>query len=214
MASQGDTWIEESDVVPMFPTLVWKIQVRPEVQREIGAGIRAALEALRNDLPRVEPGHGWQSSPNLHQRPELQELIRCIDKSALSVLRFLKIGYDAIEITACWANVLAMGGAHKRHAHPNNFLSGVYYAKTSAGSDAINFHDPRNQTAVIRPPVTALTAENTDQVVVRVKNGTLLLFPAYLEHSVDSNTSGEERVSISFNLMFSSFTENLAKPLW
>jgi ectoine hydroxylase-related dioxygenase (phytanoyl-CoA dioxygenase family) len=47
-----------------------------------------------------------------------------------------------------------------------------------------------------------------------VTNGTLLLFPSYLEHSVDANTSEEERVSISFNIMFSSFTEKLSKPLW
>ena len=32
--------------------------------------------------------------------------------------------------------------------------------------------------------------------------------------SLDANTSVEERISISFNIMFSSFTENLSKPLW
>ena len=57
-------------------------------------------------------------------------------------------------------------------------------------------------------------AENTDQVVVKVSRGTLLMFPAYLQHSVDANASDEERISISFNVMFSSFTENLSKPLW
>ena len=81
------------------------------------------------------------------------------------------------------------------HSHPNNFLSGVYYLRTPAGADTINFHDPRPQTGVIRPPVQALTAENTDQVVVRVEDGTLLLFPAYLAHSVDANASTEERVT-------------------
>ena len=59
-----------------------------------------------------------------------------------------------------------------------------------------------------------LTNENTDRVVVRVKNGTLLTFPAYLQHSVDANMSEKERISISFNIMFFSFTENLSKPLW
>ena len=58
------------------------------------------------------------------------------------------------------------------------------------------------------------TAENTDQVVVRVKDGTMLVFPAYLQHSVDASASEEERISISFNIMFSSFTKNLSKPLW
>ena len=59
-----------------------------------------------------------------------------------------------------------------------------------------------------------LTAENTDQVVVKVTNGTLLVFPSYLEHSVDANMGEEERISISFNIMFSSFTKKLSKPLW
>jgi ectoine hydroxylase-related dioxygenase (phytanoyl-CoA dioxygenase family) len=62
--------------------------------------------------------------------------------------------------------------------------------------------------------VTALTAENTDQVIVPVENGTLLVFPAYLPHSVDETKSDEERISISFNLMFAAFTEYVAKPLW
>jgi hypothetical protein len=40
------------------------------------------------------------------------------------------------------------------------------------------------------------------------------VFPAYLQHSVDASASDEERISISFNIMFSSFTEHLSKPLW
>ena len=100
------------------------------------------------------------------------------------------------------------------HQHPNNFLSGVYYVRTHPGADTINFHDPHNQSRVIRPPVVELTAENTDQVVVRVRDGTMLVLPAYLQHSVDASASDEERISISFNIMFSSFAENLSKPLW
>jgi hypothetical protein len=61
--------------------------------------------------------------------------------------------------------------------------------------------------------VTELTAYNTDQVVVRVERGTLLVFPAWLPHSVDPNASDGLRISISFNVMFSDFAA-LAKPLW
>ena len=42
----------------------------------------------------------------------------------------------------------------------------------------------------------------------------MLVFPSYLQHSVDASESKDERISISFNIMFSSFTENLSKPLW
>lgn len=108
----------------------------------------------------------------------------CVERSATSILRFQRIGDEALEITGCWAPVLAPG------------------ARTHVGADTINFHDPRRQTGAIRPPVVELSAENTDQVVVRVGDGALLIFPSYLEHSVDANSSGEERFSVSFNLMF------------
>jgi uncharacterized protein (TIGR02466 family) len=100
------------------------------------------------------------------------------------------------------------------HTHPNNFLSGVYYVRVHPGADTVNFQDPRRQTHVIRPPVVELTGETTDQVVVRVANGTLLMFPSWLEHSVDANDSEEERISVSFNVMFSRFAETMSKPLW
>ncbi len=198
----------------MFPTLVWKISLEPELRDAIDTKVMATLESLRRGLPVLEAGHGWQSEQTLHEREEFQELISCVNHVATSVLRFLRIGYELIEITACWATVLAKGTPHKIHSHPNNFLSGVYYVRVHPGSDTINFHDPRRQTYVIRPPVTELTAENTEQVVVRLTNGTLLMFPSYLEHSVDINVSENERVSVSFNIMFSSFAETLSKPLW
>ncbi len=213
-AKEGKQWIEASDVIPMFPTLLWKVQLKTQLRDEIGARIRAELDTMRRGLPKLTTGQGWQSEQTLHERESFKDLIACINIEAASILRFLRIGEESFEITGCWATVLARGATHKAHSHPNNFLSGVYYLKTHPGADTINFRDPRNQASVIRPPVVELTAENTDQVVVRVNDGTLLMFPSYLEHSVDANQGEEERISISFNIMFSSFTENLSRPLW
>ena len=207
-------WIEASEVIPMFPTFVWKTQLKAQLRDAIEARILPMLSGTRRELPELAPGGAWQSEKTLHEREELHEFVACVHDAAKGILRFLRIGYDAFEVTGCWANVLAQGAAHRMHSHPNNFLSGAYYVRTHPGADSINFHDPRPQARIIRPPVVALTAENTDQVVVRVKNGTLLLFPSYLEHSVDANASEEERISLSFNIMFSSFAENLSKPLW
>ena len=50
------------------------------------------------------------------------------------------------------------GAGHGIHQHPNNFLSGVYYVRTPEDADTINFHDPRSQTSILRPPVVKLTA--------------------------------------------------------
>jgi uncharacterized protein (TIGR02466 family) len=215
MVSRGKRpWIESSDVVSLFPTLAWKIQLRAEVHEPIDAAVLGLLDALRQGLPALKAGEAWQSGHTLHGRAELHELCGYVRRSAASVLRFLKIGSEAIEITGCWANLYAPGAAHRAHSHPNNYLSAVYYVRTWPGANTLNFHDPRSQGSVIRPPVTELTSANTDQVVVRVRNGTLLVFPSYLQHSVDANAGSEGRVSVSFNLMFAAFTTELSKPLW
>lgn len=156
----------------------------------------------------------WQSAQNLHTLESFRGLVAYIQDNTVGILRFLKIGHDGFEITACWATINPTGAAHGVHSHPNNFLSGVYYVQTQTGANTINFHDPRIQAGIIRPPVIELAAANTDQVVVQVNNGTLLFFPSYLQHSVNSNKSHEERISLSFNIMFSSFTEKMSKPLW
>lgn len=207
-------WIAESDVLSLFPTMVWRFELTSNARENVSREILAALDDLRPTAKELKPGQGWQSHQELHTMEAFRDLASHIEDAAGSILEFLRIGYDAFEITGCWANLGAPGAAHKAHHHPNNFLSGVYYVRTQPGADTINFHDPRVQTGMIRPPVTELTAANTDQVVVRVRNGTLLLFPAYLEHSVDPNESKSERISVSFNIMFSAFTENLSRPLW
>jgi uncharacterized protein (TIGR02466 family) len=209
-----ETWFEDSDVLRMFPTFVWKAQVTDRIHESIIAQLDAVLEDVRRGKPRLAYGEAWQSRQTLHRHAELRDLVCCFKSAVMNVLHHLKIGYDKFEITGCWANISAPGAAHRIHHHPNNFLSGVYYVKTRPGADTVNFHDPRAQTGIVRPPVTELTAENTDQVVVRVQAGTLLLFPSWLQHSVDPNQSSTTRISVSYNVMFSDFGEHLGKPLW
>jgi uncharacterized protein (TIGR02466 family) len=205
----------ESTVHSLFPTLVWEARLARDAYLPLNDAILRRLAALRRDAPDPPAGAGWQSGVALHRCEELAPLVAAIERLARGVVEFLRIGEcEAPRITGCWANVNAPGAAHRMHAHPNNFLSGTYYVKVPAGADSINFHDPRPQAVVLRPPVTELGAHNTDQVVVRVAEGTLLMFPAWLAHSVDANASGETRVSVSFNLMFPRFAETLAQPLW
>ncbi len=214
MPDKTESWIEDSDILSFFPTCVWSIQSTPAFHQPLNARIREALDQMNPELADIPPARSWQSGQDLQEHEELAELFACILVTAKKFLKFLHIAYDAVEITGSWANVNAPGAAHAMHNHPNNYLSGVYYVQTQPGADTINFHDPRLQTGIIRPPVTELSTHNTDQVVVEVSTGKLLLFPAWLTHSVAPNESAEMRISISFNIMFSRFTEEVSKPLW
>jgi uncharacterized protein (TIGR02466 family) len=203
-----------ADVLRMFPSFVWKATLRPDVCAPINETLLRTLGEIGAPLADLKPGDSWQSGQRLHELEQFHDLVDCINEAAESVLDYLKIRYDGFAITGCWANVSAPGAGHRAHSHPNNYLSGVYYLRTHADANTVNFLDPRQQTAIIRPPVTALTAENTEQVVVQVQDGTLLLFPAWLRHSVDANRSGRLRISLGFNIMFANYSETMAQPLW
>ena len=214
MTDPSESIFEEADLVSVFPTFVWNFQLQDGSSTAINRQLGALIAEQRQGLAALAECESWQSSRALHDLDACQGLVTAISAAAKNVLDFLRVGDDEVVITGCWANVNAPQAVHGMHSHPNNYLSGVYYLQTPAGADTINFHDPRAQTGIIRPPVTELTAHNTDQAVVRVRNGTLLMFPSYMQHSVSANVSAGERISVSFNIMFSSFTEQMSKPLW
>jgi uncharacterized protein (TIGR02466 family) len=214
MTTQVAQRFQKPDVLRMFPSFVWKAELRPEIHEPINDLILRTLAEIGAPLTDLKLGESWQSDHGLHELRQFGELIDCISEAAGSVLAYLKVGHEGLKVTGCWANLNAPGTGHPAHSHPNNYLSGVYYARVQPGADTINFLDPRPQTGIIRPPVTTLTAENTEQVVVKITCGTLLMFPAWLQHAVDPNRSDRLRVSIGFNIMFPAYAEVMTRPLW
>ena len=49
-------------------------------------------------------------------------------------------------------------------------------------------------------PISKTTEFNSNNISIKIEEGDLLIFPAYLPHSVEENKSNDERVIISFNL--------------
>jgi uncharacterized protein (TIGR02466 family) len=202
--------VEKSGVLKLFPTYVWATQLRPAAYGPINRAIVERLEALRPPAARGQ----WQTSQDLHRDPAFAGLVDIVRQTARGICDSLTLIYDDVAVTGCWANVSERGYPHRPHIHPNNFLSGAYYVRTAPGADAICFHDPRMQAAMIVPPSRDQDRVNSDTVTLDVREGMLVLFPAWLQHSVPPNTSEETRVSVAFNLMFPSFGTEMARPLW
>lgn len=214
MTTQNAQRFRKSDVLRMFPSFVWKAELSPEISEALNESILRTLGEIGAPITDLKRGESWQSDHGLHELRQFHEFVDCVNEATEHVLAYLRIGHENHKVTGCWANLNSPGAGHPTHSHPNNYLSGVYYVKTRPGADTINFLDPRPQTGIIRPPVTALTAENTELVVVKVKGGTLLMFPAWLQHSVDPNRSDRVRISLGFNIMFPRYAEVMARPMW
>jgi uncharacterized protein (TIGR02466 family) len=214
MSKHAQAPFKEPRVLRLFPTFVWKAELNVDVRQPINELALSILNEIEPTLADLKTGESWQSHHGLHEIEGFRGLVGCIVEAGEILLDYLKVASTSFQITGCWATVNGPGAGHRVHSHPNNYLSGVYYVQTQEGANTINFHDPRHQVGILSPPVCELTAETTDQVVVRVKDGTLLMFPAWLQHSVDPNLSNRARVSISFNIMFPAYAETISKPMW
>ena len=206
--------IAEKNIVPLFPCVVWTHDLAAESYQPLNQELAEQINAILAPRPEIAPGHTWQTHPDLHQRPAFATLIGLFNEAVASVLEFLQVEEAAFRITGCWANVNPSGSPHSAHTHPNNYLSGVYYVQTMQGADSITFHDPREEANIIAPRVRKQTPYNAPRINVPAKDGRLVIFPAWLKHSVEVNKSPRERISISFNMMFTDFAERLSAPKW
>ena len=204
----------KTSIQPLFPTNVWRFEMPADVASRINFNALAKLEELTAPLPPAPPGQNWQTDQTLHELEDFKEVVELFEAGSRHVLDQLEVEYQNFIVTACWANLSPKGSFHIAHSHPNNFLSGVYYARTASGGDTINFHDPRPQQDIMAPPVKRHNRFNSTRATIQVQPGHLVVFPAWFVHSVSANMSDVLRVSISFNMMFEPYATTISRPKW
>jgi uncharacterized protein (TIGR02466 family) len=198
----------------LFPTPVWVVDFEQNIHEPLNAQIIRHLDAMIEERPAVDIGATLQTDNNMHEFDEFADLVAQLRRGTAAVLEFLEIKYDTFEITGCWANINPTGGINTPHTHPNNYLSGVYYVQTQQGADSIFFSDPRPQAGVVLPPTNSETIYSGNEIGFDAKAGRLIMFPSWLVHGVPANRSNRDRISVSFNVMFSGYTDSMSKPSW
>ena len=107
---------------------------------------------------------------------------------------------QSVTITSMWAIINVGGASNARHHHGNSDLSAAYYVRAPKDCGEIVFYDPRPAPVYSHPETKGANILNATINSVNPVEGTLVLFPSYLDHSVNANQSSEERIVISFNL--------------
>tara|TARA_B100000900_G_C20537668_1_gene699042 strand:- start:144 stop:761 length:618 start_codon:yes stop_codon:yes gene_type:complete len=102
-----------------------------------------------------------------------------------------------------WCNLHGPGEKSQIHYHGSSLLSGVYYPIFPKNSGDISFYKAVNHNNLFHSTIRFeynesdnLTAET---YTVRLREGTIVMFPAHIEHAVQPNESNENRYSIAFN---------------
>ena len=98
-----------------------------------------------------------------------------------------------------WGNIQRPNTHFRRHSHYNNMFSGVFYLNENENFPNIMFWRPEEQS--VDPKKVEFNPFNQGSYFQETKKDTLIMFPAWLQHSVDLNETDKDRINISFNVM-------------
>jgi len=60
------------------PRSCGRSNLEAQLRESIGARVLAALAHLRQNLPPLAPGQGWQSVQSLHELDDFRDLVSCV----------------------------------------------------------------------------------------------------------------------------------------
>jgi len=107
-----------------------------------------------------------------------------------------------IHLSNMWVNINQNSHYNIPHIHPNSFLSGVIYIKVPKDSGKIIFNHPCDYLTYDWKEECFDDLNNSTTAPswwVQSETSKILIFPSWIKHSVESNQSNEERISIAFN---------------
>ena len=198
------------EISSAFGTPILKRTVASAASINIGLERAILARAQQGAANRISNVGGWQSLPDLLDWPEaeikllVEETDRSIQQiSALPALLGQQPHPARIKYRAYgWANINRPGDYNMLHVHPGNHWSVVYYVAMGR----LNPDTPMNGRIELRDPSPAacfarMPGFNTGQpMLIRPQAGMMLVFPAWIEHSVHPFYGEGHRISIAINV--------------
>lgn len=149
---------------------------------------KQAIEDRKKNGYKNDIGISYHSDP-LEPHLDFKFLHDYIGQQSRNILYDMGADMDIYDLifTESWVQEFSFNGAghHWFHTHSNNHISGFYFLKCSDKTSRPFFQDPRTAHVPLklkerdREKVTPMS----DLVNLKVKPGSLVLFPAYMSHA-------------------------------
>ena len=188
----------------IYPTPYWHSKVRSESYKDIQTELDLAYSKKK-----FEYKSGWGRTHQLSDVTFEEDLLHehnCINLLTeinyqvfhfLDVMNF-KSDHMTYKYQASWFAKFNQGDYAHVHTHLASDFSGVYYYKNTKKHSGLFFQctNPNISANIVTNPIYGQSED------IPVEQGDILLFPAYIQHGVKSNETDEDRVSVSFNIMY------------
>ena len=191
------------ELLPIFSTPVW-MSVYPDFEEHK----ESFLTCVRNSKETNPQGaqksniHGYQSPFTLQGEEDLYPLFQYVCEMAMQAVKDLNFIDNNIFLTHAWVNFNDNRQCmNSEHIH-GEILSGVFYLKAPSESGKFVLSNPGLNRLWGGCQLVKEKNQFTGELMrIEPEEGSIILFPSYIPHSVETNNHDDERISISFNLM-------------
>ena len=186
-----------------FSTPVWAFTIKDYVNtnEEIYNYVKKLKESDNSGISKSNI-KGWHSKDFDLKENEPKNFIKLVSPQINKALSDMDwdINNQKVKISSIWAIINKGGASNAKHHHGNSDISAAYYVRAPKNCGEIVFYDPRPAPVFYHPNSNKPNALNAMVNSINPVEGGLVLFPSYLEHSVNPNLSNDERMVISFNI--------------
>ena len=188
----------------VFPTTIYYSDLNDEYRDELIDYVRYCQASDPLGVEKTNMGGGWQSKDNWLDSSSCKELKNDLENVVSNICISLKIK-ERLKIYNSWVNINPTGAYNAAHTHPRNLFSGCYYLKTPQDCGNIVFYSPLHAKEMIDATYGEVSGITANHLIYPAVAGRVYIFPSWLMHSVQTNQSCEDRISMSFNVFFEEF---------
>ena len=191
----------ESKIIHPFPIPIFSSQIDSDTFKKIKQEVLHYIKKYPNNFKEVwncptKSNLGVPSSKNI-KSPLLENTIKKSTESYFNHWGFNPINLILKDI---WINISPPGSYQESHKHTNYktkvLFSGVFYIDVQENSGELILISPiENQIFNMLPSKYHNTRYNIQPI-----NGSLISFPAWMDHLVLQNKSHNNRISVSWNI--------------
>ena len=186
-------------LVELFKHCIWQSEFKYDL-KEYSYNVEKNNESVKkSNVGGFQSDFLDQSQEVIHPLiNHIQEETAKFSKEAFNIDKRYSIG-------SMWLNINRNKDYNLVHTHPHCDFSGVYYITTPKDCGYLVFDNPykdgmESHWLNVERPVSEYNIINSYTIKVIPVQYKMYIFPSYYKHSVEPNESGEDRISISFNL--------------
>ena len=194
-------------IFPLFPSMISYVDCDDflDIKDDLIEWIYDYKKNSNKELYRSNQG-GWHSHDDINTEKSFGRFNDYIKKHMLFLCDSLFGNNCEAKIDNMWSIVNSEGNDNGSHQHPGGHMSGVFWVKSQGEkSGKIVFENPNSfgQNILLLNLKDDLKegCHNYGSFWFEPVEGRMVLFPCDLRHSVGRNSTSEDRIVISFNIM-------------